>query len=72
MNKYAIDLGERVGATAAEAGLGVLTVELANAPVWWAVLLVPVLAGLKGGLARWLGRADTAALLPAGTDPASR
>ncbi len=72
MSPYLIDLSERVGATAAEAGLALAITELSSLPMWWAPLLIPALAAAKGGLAGFLGRKDTAAMLPARTDPASR
>lgn len=70
--KFFVDLGERVGATAGEAGLAVAIKELASLPAWWVPILIPVLAAAKGGLASFLGRKGTASLLPAGADPASR
>lgn len=70
--RYVIDLAERVGATAAEAGLSYGITELANLPAWWVAPLTVGLSAAKGWLAGWLGRKDTAALLPAAADPASR
>jgi hypothetical protein len=72
MSRYLIDLGERVGATAAEAGLAVVITEVGSLPAWWVPLLIPILAAAKSLCAGFVGRKDTAALLPAGTDPASR
>jgi hypothetical protein len=70
--KYLVDLGERVGATAGEAGLSVLITDLGSLPQWWVLLLLPALAAAKGGLAAFLGRKGTPSLLPADADPASR
>jgi hypothetical protein len=72
LSKYAVDLAERVGATAGEAGLGVLIADLGDLPYWWVAVLIPALAMGKGALASFLGRKDTAALLTARADPASR
>lgn len=64
MNKtYWLDLGERVGATAGEAALGVAITEFSSLPMWWAALLVPVLSAAKGALARYVGSPTTASLL---------
>ncbi|MFD9124367.1 hypothetical protein [Kitasatospora sp. NPDC059571] len=71
-SKYVIDLAERVGATAAEAGLSVLITEAGNLPPWWALILLPALAAAKGALASFIGRPDTAAALPTAADPVSR
>lgn len=70
--KYLIDLGERVGATAGEAGLAYGIKELADGPWWWVPVLLPILAAGKGACAAFLGRKGTASLLPAAADPASR
>ncbi|MEV7212071.1 hypothetical protein AB0O31_03105 [Kitasatospora cineracea] len=67
-----LDAAERVGATAAEAGIAAAVVEVQGLPGWWVPVLVPVLAALKSGLASFLGRKGTPSLLPAGADPASR
>ena len=41
MNRaYWLDMAERVGATAGEAGLGVAITEFSSLPMWCAVLLV--------------------------------
>ena len=64
MNKaYWTDLGERVGATAGEAVLGVLITEMSSLPMWWAALLIPVLSAGKGFLARYVGGPSSASLL---------
>lgn len=60
---YWLDLGERVGATAGEAVLGVAITEFSSLPVWWAALLVPVLSAAKGALARYVGSPSSASLL---------
>lgn len=46
-----LDLAERVGATAAEAGIGVAVTQLSGVPAWWAVAAVPVLSAAKSWLA---------------------
>lgn len=64
MNRaYWLDMAERVGATAAEAALGLAITELGSLPVWWAALLVPVLSAAKGFLARYVGSPSSASLL---------
>jgi hypothetical protein len=64
MNRtYWLDLGERVGATAGEAVLGVLITEMSSLPMWWAALLIPVLSAAKGFLARYIGAPSSASLL---------
>ncbi|MFJ9443259.1 hypothetical protein ACIRRH_15515 [Kitasatospora sp. NPDC101235] len=76
MPRLVIDLAERTAATYLEAAIGLLLVggitglsSLQSA----AVAAVPAgLTVVKGALGSFLGRADTAALLPARTDPASR
>lgn len=60
-----LDLAERVGATAAEAGIGVAITQLSGAPAWWAVAAIPVLSAAKSWLATWA--TGTASLLPAAT-----
>lgn len=60
---YWLDLGERVGATAGEAALGLLITDLGSLPVWWAALLIPVLSAGKGFLARYVGSPTSASLL---------
>lgn len=65
MNRaYWLDLGERVGATAGEAALGVLITQLGSLPMWWAVLLIPILSAGKGFLARYVTGPSSASLLP--------
>lgn len=58
--RYAIDLAERVGWTAAEAAVGVIAVEAGNWPTWLALPVATGVAIVKGFLARKLGRADSA------------
>ncbi|MGW3166991.1 hypothetical protein ACWC9Q_29855 [Streptomyces sp. NPDC001142] len=65
------DLFERAGWTGAQAALGLVVVELADAPVWWAAPAALVLSSAKGWVAGRLGRAGTASTLPASADPAS-
>jgi hypothetical protein len=74
--KFLIDLGERTGATYLEAFLGLLLaggITSLSAAQSAAVAAIPAgLAVVKGALGAFLGRADTAALLPTAADPASR
>jgi hypothetical protein len=76
MPKYLIDLAERTGATYLEAVIGLLLVgPITGLSVVQAAAVAGIPAGLavvKGALAAFLGRPDTAALLPAAADPASR
>jgi hypothetical protein len=62
--RFALDLVERVGWTAAEAALGVLTVEAAGWPAWIAVPVGTGVAALKGIVAKHLGRKGTASTAP--------
>ncbi|MEV3946966.1 hypothetical protein AB0K57_04790 [Streptomyces halstedii] len=66
-----LDLGERAGWTGAQAALGLVVVELADLPVWWAAPVALALSSAKGWIAGRLGRAGTASTLPATADPAS-
>ncbi|MEU3654461.1 hypothetical protein AB0E67_16830 [Streptomyces sp. NPDC032161] len=66
-----LDLIERAGWTGAQAALGLVVVELADVPVWWAAPAALVLASAKGWVAGRLGRKGTASTLPATADPAS-
>ncbi|MEU3656511.1 hypothetical protein AB0E67_27620 [Streptomyces sp. NPDC032161] len=70
-NRLLLDLAERAGWTGAQAALGLLVVELAGLPVWWAAPAALVLASAKGWVAGRLGRKGTASTLPATADPAS-
>lgn len=73
MNKiYWLDLAERTGATAGEAGLAVAIQQLNDLPAWWVPILIPALAAAKAWCAGFVGRKGTASLLPAAADPASR
>jgi hypothetical protein len=72
MSPFWRDFAERVGATAAAAGIGVAVQQLGDLPAWWAPVLVTVLTMAKGGLARYVGRKGTASLLPADRDPAAQ
>ncbi|MCX4686755.1 hypothetical protein OG401_20980 [Kitasatospora purpeofusca] len=69
---FLLDITERAGATAAEAGLAYAIVELSDRPGWWVPVLIPALAVLKGWAAGFVGRPKTGSLLPARHDPASR
>lgn len=72
MNKLLTDAAERVGSTAVQAGIAAAITEAASLPLWWTPILLAALTAAKSGVASWVGRRDTAALLPAGADPASR
>lgn len=67
-----LDAAERVGATAAEAGIAATIVEVQGLPGWWIPVLLPALAAAKGAVASFLGRKGSPSLLPASVDPASR
>ncbi|MFF1793335.1 hypothetical protein ACFVXQ_03680 [Kitasatospora sp. NPDC058263] len=69
--KFVLDLAERTGATAGQAGLSYAIVELGSLPAWWVPVLIPLLAAGKAWLAQFVGRSGTASLLPADRDPAS-
>lgn len=60
--QYLVDLGERVAATAAEAGLALAITELASIPGWWVLPLTTALAAAKGWIAKHVGSARTASL----------
>lgn len=64
MPKFAKDLLERVGWTAAQAGVGVITVEALNVPVEWAAVVAAVLAVVKGFIAKKVGNSDSASTVP--------
>ncbi|QFQ97468.1 hypothetical protein F9278_15995 [Streptomyces phaeolivaceus] len=70
-SKFVLDLAERAGWTGAEAALGLVVVDLANVPVWWAAPVALVAASAKSWVAKHLGRKGTASTLPAERDPAS-
>lgn len=60
---YWLDLGERVGATAGEAALGLLITDLSSLPMWWAALLIPAASAAKGWLAKYVGSGTSASLM---------
>ncbi|KFG08214.1 MULTISPECIES: hypothetical protein [Streptomyces] len=70
-SKFVLDMAERAGWTGAEAALGLVVVELADVPVWWAAPVALVAASAKSWVAKHLGRKGTASTLPAAKDPAS-
>ncbi|AWL39658.1 MULTISPECIES: hypothetical protein [unclassified Streptomyces] len=72
MTKLLLDLAERAGWTGAQAALGLVVVELADIPVWWAAPVALALSSAKGWVAGRLGRKGTASTLSATADPASR
>ncbi|MET9396273.1 hypothetical protein [Kitasatospora sp. NPDC002965] len=67
-----LDLAERTGATAGEAGLAYAIVQMNGLPGWWVPVLIPALAAAKSWCARFVGRPGTASLLSTRRDPASR
>ncbi|MCI4045143.1 hypothetical protein [Streptomyces sp. TRM75563] len=71
MSKLLLDLAERSGWTGAEAALGLVVVELADVPVWWAAPVALLAASAKSWVAGRLGRKGTASTLPAAQDPAT-
>ncbi|MGR6997611.1 hypothetical protein ACU686_05130 [Yinghuangia aomiensis] len=62
---WLVDVAERTGATAAEAGLAYLITVLASLPTPWAVPITGALAIAKGAIASRYGEHGTAAALPA-------
>lgn len=64
------DVVERALWTGAEGALGILVVEVANIPVWWAAPVGLVLAGAKGWIAGRTGVRGTGSTLPPSKDPA--
>lgn len=62
--KFLLDLVERVAWTAAQAGLGVVTVEAAHLPVAYAPVIALVLAAVKGFVASKVGNKDSASSVP--------
>ena len=70
-SRFVLDMAERAGWTGAEAALGLVVVELADVPVWWAAPVALVAASAKSWVAKHLGRKGTASTLPAAKDPAS-
>jgi hypothetical protein len=71
MNPRLADSLERVAWTAAEAAVGVLTVEQFDLPQAWVPVIAVVLAALKAFVAGKVGNTSTASTLPASYDPAS-
>lgn len=63
--RYLLDAGERVGATAVAAGLGVAVQELADLDGWWAPVLITLFTVAKVALAKRVGDPDSAAARPA-------
>ncbi|WP_327679468.1 hypothetical protein [Kitasatospora sp. NBC_00458] len=74
--RYAVDLAERTAATYLESAIGLLLVGgITGLSSVQAAAVAAVPAGLsvvKGALGRFLGHPETASLLPARHDPASR
>lgn len=73
--RYFLDLAERAFATYLEAFLGLLIVgavlDISAAKAAAVAALPAALSVVKSGLGAWLGRSDTASLLPASKDPAT-
>lgn len=66
--RYILDLAERVFWTFLQGGLGVITVDALDLPVWAVVPVATGLALLKGLVAKKIGSGNTAATLPAYDD----
>ena len=69
--RFKWDAAERIGWTAVEAAAAVAITEVTPLNTWWALLLAPLLAGLKSLAGKNLGMPGTASTLPAGADPAA-
>lgn len=65
-NKW-LDLGERVGATAVEAGIGVAAVDLGHLYPAYAVLLAAVAAAVKNAIGHLIGDKSNGSWLPSTT-----
>lgn len=61
---FYVKLAERVLWTAAQAGVGVLTVALADWPTIWAPVIATALSVVKGFIARRIGDPQSPATLP--------
>lgn len=64
MKKFTKDLIERVGWTAAQAGVGVLIVANTDTPTAYAAVIAAGLALVKGFIAKKIGNADSASTVP--------
>jgi hypothetical protein len=64
MTRFVKDLVERVGWTALQAGVAVITVDSLGLPVAWAAPAAAVLAFIKALVARHVGRSDSASTFP--------
>lgn len=62
MDKKTIDILERIGATAVEAGIAYGITELASVKAGWVIPLTAVLAFAKSWLATKFGNKDSASL----------
>lgn len=71
MNSRLADSLERVAWTAAQAAVGVLTVEQFDLPPAWIPVVAVVLAAVKTLVAGKVGNPSTASTLPSRYDPAS-
>lgn len=67
--RYLIDLAERIAATAAAAGIGYAITAVADLDPVWSLPLTVALTAAKGWLARYVGRADSASLVPDAPTP---
>jgi len=64
MSKYVKDLVERVGWTAAQAGVGVLIIANTDAPTAYAAVIAAALALVKGFIAKKIGNKESASTVP--------
>lgn len=62
VRRWAVDAGERIGATAAAAGVSEALVVVADLPQWASVPLIVGLTAVKAWLARWVGDRGSAAV----------
>lgn len=60
--KYLLDLAERVGATAAAAGIGYAVTQLDGMSAAWVPMLTIALTVVKGVLAKFVGDGESAGL----------
>jgi hypothetical protein len=67
LRTWAVDVAERAGAAAGLGAVSVVSVELADKPVWWALCLLPVLEVIRGWLARRNGEPATASFRKSGS-----
>jgi len=68
LKTWAVDVAERAGTAAGLAAVSVISVELADKPVWWALAILPLLELARGWLARHNGEPATASFRKSGRD----